>query len=96
VNNSKEGIEDNPLDKIKFGPNPADEHITFEYLLSKAPVSTSISILNSNGAEIKIWELEEYQGQKLLDTRQLSPGTYFVVLSHGDQRLFSDKFIVAH
>src|SRR5690554_1249150 len=85
------------LNSIKVAPNPADQYIEFEYKLLIGSEKSVMRILDVQGKFIKSWNLgSNQQGIKVLDTRKLPNGVYFIELFQNSEKLKSGKFIIQH
>jgi hypothetical protein len=60
--------------------NPASTWVAFDYKLTPNETNAFIEIVSSNGQKIKTLQLTGNRGQKVLDTRRLSPGIYVYTL----------------
>jgi hypothetical protein len=82
------GIEESmPGDNISIFPNPATDHITIR---SGKPV-TCLRLLNQTGAELV--NLSSSERMINLPIKQISPGTYFLVIRQG-QNTITRKIII--
>jgi hypothetical protein len=78
--------------KISANPNPATAWITFEFELPDGINSVKLTISDAQGRTVDKLTLTGKQGQKLLDTRNYSPGMYF--FKSGKNEKVSGRFIV--
>ncbi|MFZ1694070.1 MAG: T9SS type A sorting domain-containing protein [Flavobacteriales bacterium] len=75
-------------------PNPASSWVAIDYDLLGEPVDAAIAILDLAGREVKRLKLIEPRLQVVLDTRELSPGSYTVVLNNSGHQLHAEKLII--
>jgi len=89
--NNPEGSGENL--SVEVFPNPASERINFTYLLPAGNTSGKLSIFNSSGKLIRIFNLMAMQGQVVYNTSTLPNGVYFyTVMSEGKKE--TGKFVV--
>ena len=67
--------------QISVKPNPATAWAAFDYVLPEKTSQAMLSITNASGKLVREIPLNQQQGQYLLDTRELAPGTYTYTLS---------------
>lgn len=58
-------------------PNPATDWVAFDYSLNDDNASASIKITDITGKPVTVIPVTGRQGQKIWDTRKVSPGVYF-------------------
>jgi hypothetical protein len=68
-------------------PNPASTWVAFNYTLPKSVAQATIVIYNSQGQQVHSIVVNGAQGQKLWDTRKITPGAYFYIISTTVQQL---------
>ena len=78
--------------KISVHPNPATTWITIDFVLPDGMNSVKLTISDAQGRTVDKLTLTGRQGQKLLDTRNYSPGMYFYKSDKNEK--VSGKFIV--
>jgi len=89
------GITENKTQNlsVEVFPNPASERINFTYSLPAGNTSGKLSIFNSSGKLIRIFNLMAMQGQVVYNTSTLPNGVYFyTVVAEGEKE--TGKFVV--
>ncbi len=76
------GIDDEPVNKILFGPNPSQNELTVFHPVAKA----TLSILGTSGQKIQSVNTQSNSTSTILDLNHLSSGTYFLEYLNGDYR----------
>ncbi len=66
---------------ITAGPNPATDWVAFDYSLNNDNATGYIKITDVAGKPVTTIPVTGRQGQKIWDTRQVSPGVYFYTFS---------------
>lgn len=88
------------LDKLntsKIYPSPADGFATISYQLAKAKDNTLMRIYDSLSRRVHAEVLGAvYEGQVLIDTRELPNGIYIIEIVQEDIPVETNKFIVTH
>lgn len=75
-------------------PNPSQTWAAINYNLGQPAANAEVVVRDITGRTVISLKLQDQQGQKVLDTRQLAPGTYTVDLTNGDQHLQNTKLVV--
>jgi hypothetical protein len=82
---------------VIFSPNPADQHIQFEFALLFSKENTDMRVYDQLGRVVKTFKIgAATQGVEILDTRKFVAGLYIVEIVQDGKQVFSDKFIVQH
>jgi hypothetical protein len=69
---------------ISIKPNPAKEWVAFSYKLPFNISRANIIITNVVGETVYKIDVNEQQGQKIWDAREISPGTYIYTIQAGN------------
>lgn len=83
-----------PRAMLSLHPNPASSWVAVDYDLLGEPVDAAVLILDLSRREVKRLKLIQPQRQAVLDTRELSPGSYTVALINGGVLLRSESLMV--
>ena len=78
---------------ISVKPNPAREWAAFDYTLPANTSTAIISIKEITGKTIAEFQVNSKQGQKVWDTRHVSPGVYIYTINAGGM-IQSGKIII--
>ncbi|MDR0969087.1 MAG: T9SS type A sorting domain-containing protein, partial [Lentimicrobiaceae bacterium] len=78
---------------VKTHPNPANTWIAFDYTLPEKVTRATLTVTDLQGRTVTTIELTGQQGQHLLDTRQLTAGTYLYTIKTNDKQI-NGKFAV--
>ena len=77
---------------IKLYPNPAREYITFEYQTPLISSDAEVNIYSVSGIYIEGFKLNNTFGQRILDLRNYSSGTYIISILANGKLLQTEKF----
>lgn len=80
--------------ELSVFPNPARDYFTLKYRTDHNYRNIRLIITNNLGQTILNRNLEEWEGGKLIDTRQLLSGAYSVHLYNGNILIKSQKLII--
>jgi hypothetical protein len=69
--------------RVTVLPNPSNDWVAFSYQIFKGEYNSSIRISNLNNEVIKNIPLNGYQGQVVMDTREIPSGMYIYTLING-------------
>lgn len=91
------GYDYNPFKKtgnnIKLYPNPANNYIAIEYIIPLNVDNSVIEIVSLTGTKMELMRLDKGVGQKIIDLRSYSPGTYIVRQYIDGKATYSEKFV---
>lgn len=80
---------------LEVRPNPVDDRVVFSYTLPAAREGALLTLTDAQGRRIKTFTLQDKEGQKLIDVRNLNAGIYFYTLTAGTHSR-SGKLMVNH
>ena len=89
------GTEDHeaPDFKVTATPNPASSQVTVEYTLPEGSKRATLSIANILGMEMLTMEIDGSNGSKTIDTSAWPSGLYYLIVTDGNGRSYSEKII---
>ena len=80
--------------KANVYPNPAKNHITLDYHLSKLTDNVKFELRNILGSVVKEIKLQNLSGQRKIDISGLQNGVYFYTIRIDDKVVISNKIII--
>ena len=92
-----DGISDEILANTTFSPafpNPADNHVSFNYDIPAEVNNAEILITNLLGAVVYEGSINGMSGTKRIDVSNLTEGIYFATLKLDNQVATSQKILV--
>jgi len=84
----------NPGSELLVYPNPARDYFTLKYRSGRKQQNLNLVITNNLGQALITWHLQDGENEKLMDTGNLLPGAYTVLLYSGNTLLQSQKLII--
>jgi len=83
-----------PSASLDIYPNPATSWVTFHYNLQAEPEQAELTVRDAAGRIVYHVALHAKEQQQLWDTREVSSGTYSVVVFNAGRELRTAKLIV--
>jgi hypothetical protein len=77
-------------------PNPADDHVEIDYILSPNVKEAKIKFYNVFGVEVKDTPLEKDDKKVRISTQSMNNGVYLYELSADGKSLVTKKLLVRH
>jgi hypothetical protein len=90
TNSAKEYTE-----TIRVYPNPGRDYITIEYNLGNDYTSGSYEIVDQSGKVVKKGTLNRSTDQVILDTRDLTPGNFYISLILNNKSVGNTRFVIS-
>jgi hypothetical protein len=75
-------------------PNPANDVVKFNYVISDANAKVKITIRNVLGSVVKEEELSHHSRELEIDVHEYASGMYFYSLSINNRSMITKKFLV--
>ncbi len=92
------GMNERFMQKASMGamyPNPANDRVSFTYMIESSPSSKTLLIQDLTGKVIEQKEILKLQGVQHFETSNLAPGIYLATMILDGQQVAAKKFIVA-
>lgn len=94
VNKNKPGIIANKK-YVKAYPNPANEHVTFDYMIPGKNLNLSMSVVNIVGQKVKEMPLKASIGKVQWDTRSVPTGVYIFKVYDGAKIVETGRLVIS-
>jgi hypothetical protein len=80
---------------IRIYPNPGKDYITIEYAVYEFNGSLYYQLTDQSGKVVKTSNLGKRADQIIIDTRELSSGSYYIKLVSGNKNVAGSRFMIA-
>lgn len=80
---------------IRIYPNPGKDYITIEYAVDEFNGSLYYQLTDQSGKVVKMSNLGRRADQIIIDTRELSSGSYYIKLVSGNKNVAGSQFMIA-
>lgn len=86
-NNQSYAVAGKASPQLTLMPNPVSDQLRVQFVTGEAGIAI-IDVFNTQGVRIKTLKLESYRGQNevMLETGDMAPGSYYLVLQTGSAR----------
>lgn len=89
-------LESNEISVTKMYPSPADEYVTFDYVLSSSVKTARLNFYTITGIEIASYVLDKDTNKVKVNTATWDEGLYLFNLSIDGKKVASNKIVVGH
>ncbi len=89
-------LESTEISVSKMYPNPADEYVTFDYVLSTSVRTAKLNFYTITGTEIASYVLDKNLNKVKVNTASWDEGMYLFNLSVDGKKVASNRIVVGH
>jgi uncharacterized repeat protein (TIGR01451 family) len=89
-------LESTEISVSKMYPNPADEYVTFDYVLSSSVRNAKLNFYTITGTEVASYVLSKDSNKVRVNTTTWDEGLYLFNLSVDGKKVASNRIVVGH